>query len=74
MANGSKRLGQLNDLRGPMDEKLSEIHEQLAELAKYKAIFGSLDASDASESGDTEREDAGSWSTDDSDKDEEEDA
>lgn len=63
MANGNKRVRQLNDLRGPMGQKLNEIQKQLLELQRYRELFGRLDDNpDSDDDNGTEREEAGSWS------------
>lgn len=42
MAIGKGHISQLNDLRGPVSEILSELAQQMEELQKYKARFGAL--------------------------------
>lgn len=71
MANGGKPIHCLNDLRGPMGKKLSKISHQLAELQKYRELFGPLSTVD--EDSDTERE-GGSKSHDSSNDEDEEEA
>ncbi|WYZ34973.1 hypothetical protein EsH8_I_001249 [Colletotrichum jinshuiense] len=40
---GSAPLEQLEDLRAPMSDILDQVAKQMAELAKYKALYGELD-------------------------------
>lgn len=40
---GQGRLHNLNQLRGPMDDILGGLTEQLKELQKYKERFGELE-------------------------------
>lgn len=69
MANSGKPIHCLNDLRGPMGKKLNKIQQQLAELQKYREVFGPLSKVD--EDSDTERE-GGSKSQDGSNDEDEE--
>nr|CAP09208.1 putative adenylate cyclase [Sordaria macrospora] len=43
IAIGSGPITKLNDLRAPMNDVLSTLKEQMDELARYKAKYGSLD-------------------------------
>lgn len=52
LAVGGGPIRQLSDLRAPMSSVLDSVAEQLAELQRYKAMFGALNA----EASDTEQE------------------
>ncbi|ESA44140.1 hypothetical protein GE21DRAFT_1471 [Neurospora crassa] len=60
IAIGSGPITKLNDLRAPMNDVLSTLKEQMDELARYKAKYGSLDqaetddATDNNSSGDVD--------------------
>lgn len=43
IAIGSGPITKLNDLRAPMNDVLSTLKEQMEELARYKAKYGSLE-------------------------------
>ncbi|TPX08907.1 uncharacterized protein E0L32_009611 [Thyridium curvatum] len=42
MAAGGGHLAQLGDLRAPMSDVMQSVAEQLAELQRYKALFGEI--------------------------------
>lgn len=42
IAFGSAPLQQLEDMRGPMSDILDQVAKQMAELARYKALYGEL--------------------------------
>ncbi|KAJ4418680.1 cr1 protein [Neurospora sp. IMI 360204] len=46
IAIGSGPITKLNDLRAPMNDILSTLKGQMDELARYKAMYGSLDQAD----------------------------
>ncbi|GJC92441.1 protein phosphatase 2C [Colletotrichum higginsianum] len=43
IAIGNAPLEQLEDMRGPMSDILDQVAKQMAELARYKALYGELD-------------------------------
>ncbi|KAL0938749.1 adenylate cyclase (protein phosphatase 2C) [Colletotrichum truncatum] len=51
---GNAPLEQLEDLRSPMNDILDQVAKQMAELARYKALYGEL--SDTDHGSDTEQE------------------